>query len=88
VDISLSPQNNLSHVPTDELMCLWFARKLEMTVGIAVQVRLSDDERSALDNYRRQQDNPPSRRAAARQLLRRALKLDSPEDQSAREVAA
>jgi hypothetical protein len=38
-----------------------------------VQVHLEDDEREALDNYRRQQANPPSRARAARELMRRAL---------------
>jgi hypothetical protein len=38
-----------------------------------VQVRFQDDERSALDNYRRRQENLPSRAEAARQLVRRAL---------------
>jgi hypothetical protein len=38
-----------------------------------VQVHLEDDEREALDNYRRQQANPPSRALAARELMRRAL---------------
>jgi hypothetical protein len=38
-----------------------------------VQVRLPDDERDALDCYRREQVNPPSRAQAARELIRRAL---------------
>jgi hypothetical protein len=38
-----------------------------------IQVRLPDDERAALDTYRRQQENPPSRAKAARELIRRAL---------------
>lgn len=38
-----------------------------------IQVRLPDDERVALDRYRREQENPPSRAQAARQLIRRAL---------------
>ena len=39
-----------------------------------IQVRLPDDERAALDTYRREQENPPSRAMAARELIRRALK--------------
>jgi hypothetical protein len=38
-----------------------------------IQVRLVDDECDALDSYRREQPNPPSRPEAIRQLLRRAL---------------
>ena len=38
-----------------------------------VQVRLEDAEGDALDNYRRQQVNPPSRAQAARELMGRAL---------------
>ena len=38
-----------------------------------IQVRLPDEERDALDNYRRAQQNPPSRASAARELIRRAL---------------
>ena len=38
-----------------------------------IQVRLPDDERVALDTYRREQENPPSRAMAARELIRRAL---------------
>lgn len=38
-----------------------------------IQVRLPDDERLALDSYRREQENPPSRARAARELIRLAL---------------
>lgn len=38
-----------------------------------IQVRLPDEERSALDTYRREQENPPSRAKAARELIRQAL---------------
>ena len=38
-----------------------------------VQIRFQEDERDALDSYRRQQPNPPSRAQAARELIRRAL---------------
>jgi hypothetical protein len=38
-----------------------------------VQIRFQDDERNALDNYRRAQPNPPSRARAAREIIRRAL---------------
>jgi hypothetical protein len=44
-----------------------------MPIGTPVQVRLPDDERDALDKYRREQQNPPSRAQAARELIRRAL---------------
>jgi hypothetical protein len=46
-----------------------------MNFDTAIQIPLSADERAALDNYRRQQANPPSRRAAARQLIRSALQI-------------
>ena len=45
-----------------------------MPIGTPVQVRFSDDERDALDNYRREKPNPPSRAQAAKELIRRALK--------------
>ena len=38
-----------------------------------VQVRLREDEREALDQYRRQKLNPPTRAQAARELIRRVL---------------
>lgn len=38
-----------------------------------VQVRLPDEECAALDDFRREQQNPPSRASAARELIRRAL---------------
>jgi hypothetical protein len=38
-----------------------------------VQIRFQDEERDALDSYRRQQTNPPSRAQAARDLIRFAL---------------
>jgi hypothetical protein len=38
-----------------------------------IQLRLPDEERDALDAYRREQQNPPSRAQAAREILRRAL---------------
>jgi hypothetical protein len=44
-----------------------------MPPGTPVQVRLQDEERDALDNYRREFCNPPSRGQAARDLIRRAL---------------
>jgi hypothetical protein len=44
-----------------------------MAAGTPVQVRLQDEERDALDNYRRKKPNPPSRGQAARELIRRAL---------------
>jgi hypothetical protein len=44
-----------------------------MPAGTPVQVRLQDQERDALDQYRREFSNPPSRGQAARDLIRRAL---------------
>jgi hypothetical protein len=45
-----------------------------MPAGVPVQVRLADDEISALDNYRREKLNPPSRGRALRELARKALR--------------
>lgn len=42
-------------------------------VKTPIQVRLTDEERSALDDYRRKQQNPPSRAQAAREMIRMAL---------------
>jgi hypothetical protein len=47
----------------------------KMAALTSVQVRLDDAERDALDFYRRQQLNPPSRSAAARKLLHEKLRL-------------
>jgi hypothetical protein len=56
-----------------------------MAAGTAVQVRLPDSDREALDAYRRQQSNPPSRGQAARDLIRHALtQRSAPEAQDAR----
>jgi hypothetical protein len=44
-----------------------------MSAGIPVQVRLSGDEVSALDSYRREKLNPPSRAGALRELANMAL---------------
>ena len=44
-----------------------------MPAGTPVQVRLQDEERDALDRYRREFSNPPARGQAARALIRRAL---------------
>jgi hypothetical protein len=43
-----------------------------MSAGTPVQVRLQDEECEALDSYRREQSNPPSRAAAVRELIRYA----------------
>jgi hypothetical protein len=40
---------------------------------LAINVRLPADEKAALDSWRREQDNPPSRARAARELIRIAL---------------
>jgi hypothetical protein len=39
-----------------------------MSTGYPLQIRLRDDELSALDNYRREKPNPPSRAQALREL--------------------
>jgi hypothetical protein len=44
-----------------------------MPAGVPVQVRLPDDELSALDSYRREKLNPPSRGRALRELARIGL---------------
>jgi hypothetical protein len=44
-----------------------------MSAITLIQIRIHDAERDALDNYRRQQLNPPSRAQAARELIHRAL---------------
>jgi hypothetical protein len=44
-----------------------------MPVGTLVQVRLQDDELNALDHYRREKLNPPSRPRALRELAQIAL---------------
>jgi hypothetical protein len=41
--------------------------------NIPIQVRLPNEECEALDAYRREQRNPPSRAQAARALISRAL---------------
>jgi hypothetical protein len=56
-----------------------------------VQVCFEDAECEALDNYRRQQANPPSRARAARDLIRLALSErggSRPHHQRAGELAA
>jgi hypothetical protein len=44
-----------------------------MPAGTPVQVRLPDEELSALDRYRREKLNPPSRSRALRELAHIAL---------------
>jgi hypothetical protein len=44
-----------------------------MPAGVPVQVRLSDGELSALDSYRREKLNSPSRGRALRELARMGL---------------
>lgn len=46
-----------------------------MAAGHPVQVRLSDDERNALDSYRRRKLNPPSRAQALRELANTGLQV-------------
>jgi hypothetical protein len=45
-----------------------------MPAGTPLQMRLHDEDCDALDEYRRQLRNPPTRAAAARDLFRRALR--------------
>jgi hypothetical protein len=45
-----------------------------MSAGFPIQVRLQSDERDALDRWRRQQPNPPTRSGALRELARAALR--------------
>jgi hypothetical protein len=44
-----------------------------MPVGTPIQVRLQDEELQALDGYRREKLNPPSRSRALRELANFAL---------------
>ena len=44
-----------------------------MPAGTPVQLRLQENDRDLLDQYRREQSNPPSRAQAARELMLRAL---------------
>jgi hypothetical protein len=44
-----------------------------MTPVTPIQIRLPDEERDALDAFRREQQNPPSRAQAVRALIRKAL---------------
>jgi hypothetical protein len=53
-----------------------------MSAGTAIQVRLPDEDREALDAWRRQQPNPPSRAQAVRALFRDALGLRLGEEPS------
>jgi hypothetical protein len=44
-----------------------------MSAGTPIQVRFPDEELNALDRYRREQRNPPSRPQAIRELTRVGL---------------
>ena len=44
-----------------------------MPAGTPIQVRFPDEELNALDSYRREQRNPPSRPEAIRELMRVGL---------------
>jgi hypothetical protein len=44
-----------------------------MPAGTPIQVRFPDEELNALDSYRREQRNPPSRAQAIRELTRAGL---------------
>jgi hypothetical protein len=47
--------------------------RIAMSAISPIQIRLPDEERDALDAFRREQKNPPSRAQAAHQLILRAL---------------
>jgi len=49
--------------------------QIAMPAVTPIQVRLPDEERDALDAFRREHQNPPSRAQAVRQLIRRALHM-------------
>jgi hypothetical protein len=49
-----------------------------MPAGTPVQVRLTDEELEALDSFRREQRNPPSRAQAIRQLTRAVVMTCEP----------
>jgi hypothetical protein len=53
-----------------------------MPAGTPIQVRLQDEELQALDGYRREKLNPPSRSRALRELANFALasSAQSPND--------
>jgi hypothetical protein len=51
-----------------------------MSAGTPVQVRLPDEELGALDRYRREKLNPPTRGRALRDLVRIALCADNSSD--------
>jgi hypothetical protein len=51
-----------------------------MPAGTPVQVRFSDEELNALDNYRCEQRNPPSRAQAIRELTRVGLMSSETDD--------
>ena len=46
--------------------------------NVPIQIRLTDKDCAALDQYRRSQTNPPTRPEAIRALLRKALALGDP----------
>jgi hypothetical protein len=57
-----------------------------MPANIPVQVGFSADELSALDDYRRERRNPPSRAQAVRELTRAGLGEVTRPDDRRREV--
>jgi hypothetical protein len=46
----------------------------QMSTGTPIQVRLQSEELDALDRYRREKPNPPTRGKALRELARAALR--------------
>jgi hypothetical protein len=53
----------------------------------AIQIHLEDAETAALDRYRREQSNPPSRPVAVREIIRRTLLDGKPVDAIVRDDA-
>jgi hypothetical protein len=57
-----------------------------MPAGTPIQVRFPDEELNALDRYRRERRNPPSRAQAIRELTRAGLGEVTRPDDRRREV--
>jgi hypothetical protein len=62
------------------LACSYAKEVSTMSAGTPVQVRLPDEELGALDRYRREKLNPPTRGRALRDLARIALCADDSSD--------
>jgi hypothetical protein len=55
------------------ICALSLALGIFMEVVTPIQIRFQNDELAAIDAYRRNQSNPPTRPQAARELIRYAL---------------